>query len=67
MNTVIGSAIGVFIGYGIYSFLDFKHYPELYVMQSAPWYVRLIPWGAAAIGIMTIAAVIKWMIHRKIH
>ncbi len=37
-NIVIGSFIGVFIGFGIYKFWHFKTYPNLYAMQSAPWY-----------------------------
>lgn len=35
INIVIGVSIGVFIGYGLYSFWDFKSHPELYAMQSA--------------------------------
>ena len=31
LNIVIGSFIGVFIGYGIYKFWHFKTYPNLYV------------------------------------
>ena len=30
LNIVIGSFIGVFIGYGIYKFWHFKTYPNLY-------------------------------------
>ena len=40
-NIVIGSFIGVFIGFGIYKFWHFKTYPNLYAMQSAPWYNRV--------------------------
>ena len=39
-NIVIGSCIGVFIGFGIYKFWHFKTYPNLYAMQSAPWYTE---------------------------
>ena len=49
MNIVIGAAIGVFIGCGLYNFSDFKHHPELYAMQSAPWYTQLVPWGGVTI------------------
>ena len=31
-NIVIGSCIGVFIGFGIYKFWHFKTYPNLYAM-----------------------------------
>ena len=46
LNIVIGSFIGVFIGFGIYEFWHFKTYPNLYVMQSAPWYTELLLDGA---------------------
>ena len=39
LNIVIGSFIGVFIGFGIYEFWHFKTYPNSYVMQSAPCYI----------------------------
>ena len=32
-NIVIGSVIGVFIGFGIYKFWHFKTYPNLYSMR----------------------------------
>lgn len=67
INIVIGVSIGVFIGYGLYSFWDFKSHPELYAMQSAPWYTRLILWGAVTIGIVAIAAIIKLIIRKRIH
>lgn len=67
INIVIGVSIGVFIGYGVYSFWDFKSHPELYAMQSAPWYTRLILWGAVTIGIVAIAAIIKLIIRKRIH
>ena len=41
-NIVIGSFIGVFIGFGIYKFWHFNTYPNLYAMQSAPWYTELL-------------------------
>ena len=46
LNIVIGSFIGIFIGYGIYKFWHFKTYPNLYAMQSAPWYTELLLDGA---------------------
>jgi len=67
INIIIGVSIGVFTGYGLYSFLDFKSHPELYAMQSAPWYIRLILWGSVTIGIVAIAAIIKLIIRKRTH
>ena len=52
LNIVIGSFIGVFIGFGIYKFWHFKTYPNLYAMQSAPWYTELLLDGALVAGRM---------------
>ena len=38
INIFIAVFIGVFIGHGVYTVWDFKTHPELYVVQSAPWY-----------------------------
>lgn len=67
MNIVIGAAIGVFIGCGLYNFLDFKSHLELYAMQSAPWYTQLVPWGGVTIGIIAIAVIIKLICRKKTH
>ena len=39
LNIIIGSFVGVFIGHGLYVLWDLKTRPELYAMQSAPWYL----------------------------
>ena len=53
-NIVIGSFIGVFIGFGIYKFWHFKTYPNLYVMQSAPWYTELLLDGALVAVVVVV-------------
>ena len=44
-NITIGSFVGVFIGCGIYVFWDYKKHPDLYTMQSAPWYTSIFVYG----------------------
>ena len=41
INIFIAVFIGVFIGHGVYTVWDFKTHPELYVVQSAPWYTSV--------------------------
>ena len=65
LNIVIGSFIGVFIGFGIYKFWHFKTYSKLYVMQSAPWYTELLLDGAlVGVGVV-VCFVLKLVIWRK--
>ena len=66
LNIVIGSFIGVFIGYGIYKFWHFKTYPNLYAMQSAPWYTELLLDGALVAVLVVVCIIIKLIIWRKL-
>ena len=66
MNTVIGAFVGVFIGHGIYVFWDFKVHPDLYAMQSAPWYTSILLYGIATAVVLVIAIIIKLIIRQKL-
>ena len=66
LNIVIGSFIGVFIGFGIYKFWHFKTYPNLYVMQSAPWYTELLLDGALVAVLVVVCIILKLIIWRKL-
>ena len=66
LNIVIGSFIGVFIGYGIYKFWHFKTYPNLYVMQSAPWYTELLLDGALVAVLVVVCIILKLIIWKKL-
>ena len=59
LNIVIGSFIGVFIGYGIYKFWHFKTYPNLYVIQSAPWYTALLLHGAMVAVVVVVCIILR--------
>ena len=41
LKLFLGCSIGIFLGRCIYLYFDFKARPDLYAMQSAPWYVDL--------------------------
>ena len=66
LNIVIGSFIGVFIGFGIYKFWHFKTYPNLYAMQSAPWYTELLLHGALVAVLVVVCIILKLIIWRKL-
>ncbi|NCE65414.1 hypothetical protein D1159_12705 [Pseudoflavonifractor sp. 524-17] len=65
LNTIIGSVVGVFIGHGIYIFWDYKTHPDLYAMQSAPWYTSIFVYGIFTMIVLIAAVFIKLMIRRK--
>ena len=66
LNIVIGSFIGVFIGFGIYKFWHFKTYPNLYAMQSASWYTELLLDGALVAVLVVVCIILKLIIWRKL-
>lgn len=66
LNIVIGSFIGVFIGHGIYVYWDYKTHPDLYAMQSAPWYTCVFVYGIVTLILLVVFAVAKSIIRKKI-
>ncbi len=66
LNIIIGSSIGVFIGHGIYVFYDYKTHPDLYAMQSAPWYTSIWVYGIFTMAVLIVAIAIKLIIRKKI-
>lgn len=70
LNILIGSLIGVFIAHFIYKYsvfknLDFTKHPNLYELQSIPWYTTVIIYGLAIALIIFIAIIIKLLIKKK--
>ena len=59
LNCVIGSFIGVFIGYSLYRYFNYINYPDLYEMQSAPWYTSIQIYGLYVSLIVIIAIIIN--------
>jgi len=65
LNSVIGSFIGVSIAHSIYRYFDYINHPDLYEIQSAPWYTSIQIYGLAVALIVFIAIIIKFLIKKK--
>ena len=65
LNVIIGAFVGVFIGHGAYVFWSFKTRPELYAMQSAPWYTSILIYGVFSLVVLLVCIVIKAIIKHK--
>lgn len=59
LNTIMGAFVGVFIGHGIYVIWNFKTRPELYAMQSAPWYTSILVYGAFTLAVLAVCILLK--------
>lgn len=66
LRIVMWSFIGVFIGYSGYTYYDYKKHPDLYAMQSAPWYLGIELYGVFTIIVVAIILIIMWSIRKKI-
>jgi len=62
----MGSFLGVFVGHSIFVIWNFKTRPELYAMQSAPWYTSILVYGVLTLAILLVCLVIKAIIKRWI-
>ena len=65
LNIIMGSVVGVFIGYGIYSVWDYKTHPGLYAMQSAPWYTSILVCGVFAAVVLLFGMILKLIIRKS--
>lgn len=59
LNRIMGAFIGVFIGHGIYVTWNHKAHPELYAMQSAPWYTSILVYGGFTLALLAVWALLK--------
>lgn len=65
INILMGCFIGAFIGGTIFKYIDYKNHPELFAMQSAPWYIGIRITGIALIVVLIICVIIKIIIRKK--
>lgn len=65
INTIMAACVGVFIGHGISLYLDYKNHPDLYVIQSAPWYTGILVYGIGTLAVLVICVGIKIVLKRK--
>lgn len=64
LKIVLLCFIGVFIGSSIYQYHDYKTHPDIYVSQSAPWYVSIEIRGILT-AIIVMAILITMLIIKK--
>ena len=65
LNIILWSFVGVFIGNSIYKFYDYKTHPDIYIAQSAPWYLNIEIQAVFTAIIVVVICVIMRMIKKK--
>lgn len=66
LHTLFWAAPGMFAGIALYEYIDFRTRPGLYAMQSAPWYVGLLPPGVVCLMVMAAAWVLRRVIRKRL-
>lgn len=66
LNIIMGSFIGLFIGSGLYRYWHFRKYPDLYIMQSAPWYTSILVQGLFTLVLLAVCMIVKVLLIEKI-
>lgn len=66
LNLIIGSVIGIFLGYGLYTLWDYKTHPGLYAMQSAPWYTGILFYGIFAAVVILLSLILKLILRKSL-
>ena len=59
LNGIMGAFTGVFLGHGILEVWRYNSRPEIYALQSAPWYTSILVYGAFTVVVLSICMVIK--------
>lgn len=62
---IIGAFIGVLIGSAIWRYWDFKQHPEIYMLNSAPWYTSLLLQGIITLVIIAVCLIVIVVMNKK--
>ncbi len=66
LNIAIGASLGLFAGNALFLYFDWRAHPELYAMNSAPWYAGLVVYGLFAAVVVLASLVAKLIIRPKL-
>ncbi len=67
LNITMVVFAGVFIGHGLSEIWMYKIHPEMYAMQSAPWYTSILVYGVLTLAVWIVCIVIKLILRRFIN
>ncbi len=65
LHILLCSCVGVFLGSSFFTFWHYRTYPELYAMQSAPWYLSIQTQAVFLAATVVIVLLLRWAIRRR--
>lgn len=66
LNIIIAVLIILFIASGLFRYQHFQKYPDLYVIQSAPWYTGILINGFLTLALLTVCLILKALLMEQI-
>ena len=66
LGIVAGSFFGVFLGHAIFRIIDYRSHPDLYAMNSAPWYLGIQINAVCTAVIIAVLLVIRRILRKKL-
>ena len=66
LKLFLGCSICIFLGRCIYLYFDFKARPDLYALQSAPWYVDFDSQGIITAVLAAVLLAVMWLVRKNI-
>jgi uncharacterized membrane protein len=66
LQVILFGFVCAFIGTSLYKWYDYKKYPDLYVMQSAPWYLSIEINAIFTLVIVVVILIIMLVVKKKI-
>ena len=63
LNMIMTFFLCYFIGHSLFVVWDYKTSPELYAMQSAPWYISILITGIVTAVVVVICILIKFVMN----
>ncbi len=66
LNIAVSVTVGVYLGSWLFLWWDYRVHPELYALNSAPWYVRMISGTAIAAGLICLEVAVFLLARRII-
>ena len=64
LNIIISSSVGIFIGYSLFQCWDVHTHPDLYAMQSAPWYTSILVYGIVTCIVLAVCMTGKTILQK---
>ncbi|MBP5291961.1 MAG: hypothetical protein J6Y90_05035 [Lachnospiraceae bacterium] len=66
LNIIMGSFFGVFVGNTVFNYLDYRKHPEIYEVNSAPWYYHYaLTSFVLFVLVVIVCMIIKFVIRHK--